>query len=154
MHLALQLASRLAQVDSFPFFAAAFVMVAAFLAFTLLDPVVKVVRDWIKAHYARAGRGCFPSFGAVHPEHRLNDSAHDDDDGQSSTPPTKTGKAVAEATAGNDGVSSETSGVTLSRPLKLLGLPEFDVAVRSKLLIGPDSYHMRDLPRYVPCSQH
>ena len=150
MHLVSQLASRLAQVDSFPFFAAAFIIVAAILAFTLLDLVVKAVRDWINARYAGDGRGCFPSF-AVHPEHRLNDSAHDDDN-VSSAPQVRAGKAVAEATVGIHGVSSAASGVT-NKPLKLLGLPEFDIAVRSKLLIGPDSYQMKDLPRYFTCSQ-
>ena len=116
-------------------------MVGAFLAFNLLEAAYKVMQTFIK------GSSCcaWSSSASIHPA----------SDFQEHEPPAKAAhiipQAVAEAeegmTAGIEARLDVLEGPHREEPAKLSGLPEFDVAVRSKLLIGPDSYRMRDLPR-------
>ena len=127
-----QMADRLAQADAFHFFGSIFIIAFIFLVFRTLEPVSKAI--WALIRKLSKGKD-----NSVAPEPSEEDKKSKEDDylglGQH---------------AGSEEARREEEKRQSMADLVLTGIPEFDIAVRSKLLVGPATYRMqvREDPRW------
>ncbi|KAG1659884.1 hypothetical protein FOA52_002129 [Chlamydomonas sp. UWO 241] len=169
----LQMVDRIAQADAFHFLLFFFLSILAILTIFLLEPCLNLMAPMIRKtkRLVRRLRGTAqvapaptrrrraPKAEVVGEDGRMDGDFPDDgDDGNSSD-----ASAEQYGNQGTSGMRREEEGedgTEATKPVvdeddedpanavRLIGVPEFDIAVRSKLLTGPDSYDMTTLPMY------
>ena len=132
------MADRLAQADAFHFLGAEIIIIIVFIVFMTFDPVVKASWSFIQKHF-RVGvdNSVAPEPSEAAEKDEVLDDGNNGGWGQQARP--------SEKEEEEDEVRRRRE---LAEGLKLIGIPEFDIAVRSKLLVGPPTYLIQDVPRY------
>ena len=156
-----QLTARMAQVDAFPFLIATLDIAGLYVTFVLANALIKLAR-WRWLRYRRRR----PSPSSIFPESPAVTAV---DESLVTTvgvtavetfPPAAASVVTPAAVLQPDAVApaSSTSPASIWDLESLLvatssspatALPKFDDAVESKVLVGPLTYRMEDLPRLV-----
>ena len=126
------MAHRLAQADAFQFLGTAFILVVVYLCFVAFDPVAHLLRNYLAKLFG---------LGGVAPEPTPEDKGEKEADKEKEWQPPKEKPSI------RDDEQAQRQR-TLKTGIKLIGIPEFDIAVRSKLLMGPNTYLIQDVPQY------
>jgi len=119
------MADRLAQADAFHFFGFIFIVAFIFLVFKAFDPVSKALWSFIGSFIQK----CVNSGdNSVAPAPEPTDDVKSKEDGYLGL--------------GRQSDPKDEERKRALASLTLFGIPEFDIAVRSKLLVGPATYRM------------
>jgi hypothetical protein len=147
-----QLTSRMTQSNAFPFLVSFFVAAGIYATVLLLDSsmVMSVRRAWSRF---RLQHGLSPSVVPTSVENR-EDGTSDGTSGSESKGSESQATGGSASTCFPKAASSQarqsTRSITRLKSISAFDggvkLPPFDVAVQSKMLVGPASYRMQDLP--------
>ena len=130
------MAHRLAQADAFQFLGTAIILVAIYLVFIAFDPMAHLLRPYLAKLFG---------LNSVAPE-PVPDGKEGGEE-KSEADKVKEWEPPKEKPSLRDDEQAQRQR-TIDTGIKLIGIPEFDIAVRSKLLVGPNTYLIQDVPQY------
>ncbi|GAX74805.1 hypothetical protein CEUSTIGMA_g2252.t1 [Chlamydomonas eustigma] len=142
-----QMSDRLAQADAFHFLGALFIFIAVYLLFMTLDPIVKALAPLLTRLLGR---------NIVVPE-LLNRTPKGKPDSPITGDETKDAsywksEQALDSKAVEQDAEEEKRDATMTKVkragFRIIGIPEFDISVRSQLLVGPSTYLIEDVPEY------